>query len=111
MNRPGSKGKPINSGQRKTVLNVVNYFQNYYPQENNSLKVKRTSQVTCQSERSIYGLRQEKEKGVSHTQKKSRKIESIYSKRDCFFIFSSPHVNDLVKHMFCFIKLINNQVV
>lgn len=53
MNRPESKGKPINSGQRKTVLNVFNYFQNYYPQENILLKVKRTSQVTRQSERSI----------------------------------------------------------
>lgn len=90
MNRPGSKGKPINSGQRKTVLNVFNYFQNYYPQENISLKVKRTSQVTRQSERSIYGLRQEEEKGELVTpRKKSRKIESIYSKRDCFFIFFS----------------------
>lgn len=62
MNRPRSKGKPINSGQRKTVLNVFNYFQNYYPQENISLEVKRTSQASRHSDRSKYSFRQEEEK-------------------------------------------------
>lgn len=90
MNRTGSKGKPINSGQRKTVLNVFNYLQNYHPHKKllllPSLKLKRTSQATRQSERSIYRFRQEEDKGeLLSPRKNQEKYNLSIPKRDCFF--------------------------
>lgn len=48
---------------------------------------------------------------VPFNEKYTKTLILIYLFQKILFLFSSLHVIDLVKHVFCFIKLINNEVV
>lgn len=79
---PRSQGKPIKSGDRKTVLNVYNFFQKTHPDENVSFWVRKTSEATATSIRSVYEFRKEERLGKVVTPRKvPRKVEYKTSRR------------------------------
>lgn len=76
------KGKPIKSGDRKTVLSVYDYFKNCYPNESVRFLVNKTKQATGTSESSIYRMKKERNTGnVVTPRKKRKKVEYKTSRR------------------------------
>lgn len=73
MELSGKKGKRIESGERKTILDVYKQFQKSCPGESVSSLVKKTKEATGVSERSIYRLKKDEEKGKVLTPKKTRR--------------------------------------
>lgn len=75
-------GKPIKSGDRKTVLNVFKYFQKSFPEKNVSFWVEKTSEATATSVRTVYKIRKEGSVGkIVSPRKTPRKIEYQNSRK------------------------------
>lgn len=66
-----AQGKPIKSGDSKTVLKVDKFFQKTYPEESVSFWVNKTSEATVTSVRSVYKFRKEEMRGEVVTPRKT----------------------------------------
>lgn len=94
-------GKPIKSGDRKTVLHVFKYFQKSFPEQNVSFWVKKTSEATSTSVRSVYKFRKEEGHGNVVTPRKTpRKVEYRTSRKKKYDGFVVGAIRRIVHSFF-----------